>query len=55
MEMSTMSTEVRRRRRLSLASFGVTIIAIALVVIVVQVVGHQAGDLYSKVSAGLSL
>jgi hypothetical protein len=25
------------------------------VVIVVQVVGHQAGDLYSKVSAGLSL
>jgi hypothetical protein len=35
--------------------YGVTLITIALVVIVVQVVGHQAGDLYSQVSTGLSL
>jgi hypothetical protein len=55
MDMSTMSKDIRRRRRLSLATFGVTIITVALVVIVVQLVGHQAGDLYSKVSAGLSL
>jgi hypothetical protein len=55
MDMSAMSAELRRRRRLSVATFGVTIITIALVVIVVQLVGHQAGDLYSKVSSGLSL
>jgi hypothetical protein len=55
MDMSTMSTDLRRRRRLSAATFGVTIITIALVVIVVQLVGHQAGDLYAKVSTGLSL
>ncbi len=35
--------------------FGVTVITIALVVIVVVLVGHQAGDLYSNVSTGLSL
>ena len=50
-----MSADVRRRRRLSVATFGVTVITIALVVIVAQVVGHQAGDLYAKVSSGLSL
>jgi hypothetical protein len=55
MDMSTMSKDIRRRRRLSLATFGVTIITVALVVIVVQLVGHQAGDLYAKVSTGLSL
>jgi t-SNARE complex subunit (syntaxin) len=52
--MSTMSTDTRRRRRHSVAMYGVTLIAIALVVVVVQIVGHQASDLYSKVSTGLS-
>lgn len=53
--MSTMSTNVRRRRSRSFAAYGVTIVTIALVLIVVQVVGHQAGDLYSKVSQGLAI
>jgi t-SNARE complex subunit (syntaxin) len=53
--MSTLSTDSRRRRKHSIAMYGVTLITIALVVIVAQVVGHQAGDLYSKVSTGLSL
>jgi hypothetical protein len=52
--MSTTSTEIRRRRRHAVAMYGVMLITIALVLIVVQVVGHQAGDLYSKVSTGLS-
>jgi hypothetical protein len=30
--------------------YGVTLITIALVVIVVQVVGHQASELYSNIS-----
>ena len=51
--MSTLSTDARRRRRHSVAMYGVTLITIALVVIVVQVVGHQASDLYSKVATGL--
>jgi hypothetical protein len=34
--------------------YGVMLITIALVVLVVQLVGHQASDLYSKVSTGLS-
>jgi hypothetical protein len=53
--MSTMSNDVRHRRRHSVAAYGVTLVTIALVIIVVQVVGHQAGDLYSKVTTGLSL
>ena len=52
--MSTMSTDTRRRRKHSVAMYGVMLITIALVVVVVQVVGHQASDLYSKVSIGLS-
>jgi hypothetical protein len=53
--MSTMSTDARRRRTRSVATYGVTLITIALVLIVVEIVGHQAGNLYSNVSQGLSL
>jgi t-SNARE complex subunit (syntaxin) len=53
--MSTTSTAIRRRRRHSVAMYGVTLITIALVVIVVQVVAHQASELYSNISTGLSL
>ncbi len=53
--MSTMSTDVRRRRRRGIAGYGITIITITLVVLVVAVIGHQVGSLYSNVSQGLSL
>jgi t-SNARE complex subunit (syntaxin) len=53
--MSTMSTGIRRRRTRTLAMYGVTIVTIALVVLVVNVVGHEAGSLYAKVSSGLAL
>ena len=52
--MSTMSTDIRRRRRRGLATYGVMLLSIALVVVVVQVVGHEAGQLFSKVSQGLA-
>ncbi len=53
--MSTMSTDVCRGRRLrGAAMYGVTLVTIVLAVIVVQVVGHEAGHLFSKVSQGLA-
>jgi Flp pilus assembly pilin Flp len=53
--MSTMSTDIQRRRRLrGAATYGVMLVTIALVVIAVQVVGHEAGHLFSKVSQALA-
>jgi t-SNARE complex subunit (syntaxin) len=52
--MSTLSTDTRRRRKHSVAMYGVMLITIALVVVVVELVGHQASNLYSTVSTGLS-
>jgi fatty acid desaturase len=34
--------------------YGVTLVTIVLAVIVVQLVGHEAGHLFSKVSQGLA-
>jgi hypothetical protein len=53
--MSSMSTDARRRRGRGLAGYGVTIITIALILLVVEIVAHQAGNLYSSVSHGLSV
>jgi hypothetical protein len=53
--MSTMSTGIRRQRRMrTVASLGVTLLTIALVVLVVELVGHEAGHLFSKVTQGLA-
>jgi hypothetical protein len=53
--MSTLSTGTRRhRRKRAVATYGVTLVTIALVLLVVQVVGHEAGHLFSKVSGGLA-
>jgi hypothetical protein len=53
--MSTSSTDLRRhRRKRTVATYGVTLVTIALVLLVVQVVGHEAGHLFSQVSAGLA-
>jgi fatty acid desaturase len=53
--MSTMSTDIHRQRRgRSVAMYGVTLVTIALIVVLVQVVGHEAGHLFSKVTQGLA-
>lgn len=38
----------------TLASLAVTVVTIALVVMVVELVGHEAGHLFSKVTQGLT-
>jgi hypothetical protein len=53
--MSTLSTNVRRQRRLyTVAQYAVTLVTLALVVLLVQVVGHAAGNIFANVSQGLS-
>jgi hypothetical protein len=53
--MSTLSTDVRRQRRSrTVATYGVAFVTIALVLLLVQVVGHEAGLLFAHVSQGLS-
>jgi len=55
LNMSTLSTDFRRqRRRRSVAVYGVTLITIALVIVVAEVVGHEAGHLFSSVTEGLA-
>jgi len=50
-----MSTDVRRQRRLhKVATYGVAFVTIALVLLLAQVVGHETGHLFAKVSQGLS-
>jgi hypothetical protein len=38
----------------AVASFGVTLVTIALIVLVVELVGHEVGQLFAKVSQGLA-
>ena len=53
--MSTMSTDDRRQRRSrTVAAYGVAFVTIVLVLLLVQVVGHETGHLFAKVSRGLS-
>ncbi len=53
--MSTMSMDVRRQRRSRrVATYGVAFVTIVLVLLLVQVVGHETGHLFAKVSQGLS-
>jgi hypothetical protein len=53
--MSTMSTDVRRQRRSrTVAHYGVMLVTIVVVVALVQVVGHAAGNIFANVSQGLS-
>jgi len=55
LDMSTTSTEIRRQRRgRSVAMYGVMLVTIALAVVLVQVVGHEAGHLFSKITQGLA-
>jgi hypothetical protein len=54
-DMSTMSTDDRRQRRSrTVAAYGVAFVTIVLVLLLVQVVGHETGHLFAKVSRGLS-
>ncbi|MGA8633648.1 MAG: hypothetical protein WB805_02190 [Candidatus Dormiibacterota bacterium] len=53
--MSTMSMDVRRQRRSRrVATYGVAFVTIVLVLLLVQVVGHETAHLFTKVSQGLS-
>ena len=53
--MSTMSMDDRRQRRSRrVATYGVAFVTIVLVLLLVQVVGHETGHLFAKVSKGLS-
>lgn len=53
--MATTPSQVERRHRTrGWALYGVTLISVLLVVVVVQVVGHEAGDLAAKISQGLA-
>jgi hypothetical protein len=54
-KLSTLSTDLRRhRRKRSLAGYGVTLVTIGVILLVVQLVGHEAGHLFSQVSEGLA-
>ena len=55
-DMSTMSMDVRRKRRSRavVATYGVAFVTIALVLVLVQIVGHESGQLFAHVSQGLS-
>lgn len=44
----------RHGRKRAVAIYGVTLVAIALVLLVAQVVGHEAGLVFSKVSERLA-
>ncbi len=53
--MATMPSQVQRRHRTrGWAIHGVTLVCIVLVIVVAQVVGHEAGDLVAKINQGLA-
>jgi|HubBroStandDraft_3_1064219.scaffolds.fasta_scaffold743468_2 hypothetical protein len=50
-----MSGDLRRRQRTrGWAIYGVTLVTIAVTVVVVQFVGHDAGHLVSRITQGLT-
>ena len=53
--MSTMPSQLQRRQRTrGWAVYGVTLVSIVVVIVVVQLVGHEAGALATKINQGLA-
>ncbi len=44
----------RRQRTRGWALYGVTLVSIVVLIAVVQLVGHEAGDLAAKINQGLA-
>jgi uncharacterized membrane protein YcjF (UPF0283 family) len=53
--VSTTSSDLRRRHRTrAWATYGATLVSIVVIILVVEVVGHEAGHLFTKISQGLA-
>jgi t-SNARE complex subunit (syntaxin) len=54
-EVTTMPSQLQRRQRTrGWALYGVTLVTIVVIVALVQIVGHEAGDLAVKINQGLA-
>lgn len=53
--MATMPGQVQRRQRTrNWALYGVTLVSIVMVVVIAQIVGHEAAGMASKITQGLA-